>query len=66
MYEWCSNENNSGDLIVSDGEIDILQLENDEVVFSYPPIITLENANLHSCEGKWRENVLYTIHEVID
>ena len=66
LYEWCKNS--ATQIYVNDGEINLLfddyyeaNIDADKL-----PIITLENANIHKCYGKWQENIKWGIREVID
>ena len=66
LYEWCKNS--ATQIYINDGEINLLfddyyeaNIDADKL-----PIITLENANIHKCYGKWQENIKWGIREVID
>lgn len=67
LYEW--SQETEQQLIVDSGEIKMLFNDKlNETVFdsSCLPIITLENANIHLTTGKWTDNVIWAINEVID
>lgn len=61
-------EVNSNQIYISDNEITLLSDSSNEAVFAkkYLPIISLENANIRKCFGKWDNNIEFIIREIID